>query len=160
MSRKDTGVSPRPAYDMPPPNAGLPYKGGLAELCRDDAPAAPSRRAPPWAFAAEPGLETWLDPRALERALDDDPRLARLLAALAAAMPAKPGQPWLEEAFRKVEVHVARVFDEVHLPALIERFRAVEHLVLQYVLAKAAARVAHPARFPADTEGEPCTKND
>ncbi len=149
MSRKDYSIAARPVYDLPPPTAGLPYKGGLGGLRTDDAPPAPLKgRAASWAFAA--GVDTWLDPGQLERDLDGDPEL-RALADQRAARLAEGASPQrVAKALRKLAPRVQRVFVEATLTAITVKFESVRPLVAEYVLAKAAARAAHPARFPDD----------
>jgi hypothetical protein len=125
-----------PAYDMPTPNAGLPYKGGLKELC--DEPRAEGH-LPPWAFATET-YDTWISPDLLEAALDGDLALRREFDRLAEAGASGPTA--------SAERHVGRIFEDVILPDVIARFDAIRPLVAQYCLAKAAARRQHPKRFP------------
>ncbi len=138
------------AYDMPPPNAGLPGRGGLADLYRD---------AKQWAFRSANPSDTWLDPALLEKALDADPKLRKALAATLdelgpppprdAPAKARVRERDLARLLSRLEQHVERVFAEVVLVDIARRFHQVKRFVAMYALAKESARRRSPNRFPA-----------
>ncbi len=149
--RHEMGISPPPAYDMAAPNAGLPYRNGLPELCL---PAAATKRGqqppavPRWAFTDGPKVNTWLDPELLEGLLDGDERLAGAIEGLLdGGKSIKAGTKGEARAVAALEKHVRRVFEQKLLVDVIEKFEAVLPLVLRYVLAKGAARLRSPGRF-------------
>jgi hypothetical protein len=134
-------IQVRPAYDLTPPNEGLPYKGGLPELCR---PIEPGRALPPPAFRVESTSDTWVDPAALEALLDGD---AQVRAIAAASVRGPLSARGTERALGLLAREIDRVVETELLPQLLDQFTGVRLLVAQYVLAKAAARALHPRRF-------------
>lgn len=159
MSRKaQDGTSARPVFDMAAPNQGLPYRGRLRELCKGKTKGP--HCATPSAFA-DPGHDAWLDAATLERFLAADSKIARSCRNALEAIPPPIGSKaspaeiakrdrLIAKAQRKVERGVDRIFNELMLVDIVERFDRVRPLVAQYMIARAAAKAAHPSRFPDD----------
>lgn len=152
-SRYD-GVTPFPCYDLTAPNAGLPIRGGLRDLC--DVGERNRNGVPPFAFRGV-SQETWIDAVRLEELLDEDAELFEAgRAAVAAIMAADDGTVTgkrtasrrVDSATAALTQHVQRVFADTLLVEIVTHFDAVAVRVAQYVLAKHAIRKNHPHRFP------------
>ena len=94
---------------------------------------------------------TGVSPSWLALALDSDDAIkatAHRLLAKRNGKPIKNGSPAEARIERILIKHVTRIFEEVLLVEVLEKFEEIKPLIAQYVLAKEAARLGRPERFP------------
>jgi hypothetical protein len=125
----------QPAYDMAGANARLPLRGGLINLTTVGADGKPHDV---WT-SEDRWYVNWIDPEMLEAALAAD---AGVRKAVDKALAAGVASPTTEaRALVAIRKEIDRVFDEVVLVDIMQRFAAVSGDVARYMLARKASGI-------------------
>ena len=91
------------------------------------------------------GAISWLDAEAFERACEEDKKLARALDI------AQRGK-YTDVQLKRIQKELTRIFEEVHLVDIVEKFHQVLPRVRDYVAARHAGKSIAAGRDPKKNE--------